>query len=109
MLEMQDWKEMKERLDLVADGYYPSQAYEMIFAHLQELAQAGDGAELDASAVIYHYEVYWTLGDLNADFDGEYETFEAFEEEMDEGRNQAWLLTDDEGDRCILVFKECGF
>ena len=47
MIEMNDWKEMKERLDFVADGYYPSQAYKMIIAHLVELAQGSDGAELD--------------------------------------------------------------
>ena len=59
--------------------------------------------------MIYHYEVYWTLADLKADFEGDYDSFEAFEEVADEGRNQAWVLTDDEGDRCILVFKEAGF
>ena len=51
----------------------------------------------------------WTLTDLKADFEGDYDSFEAFEEVAGKDRNQAWVLTDDEGDRCILVFKEAEF
>ena len=109
MLEVKDWKMLKECLVDLDAGSYPDSAIREIYSHLEELAQAGDSDELESTELVNHYRLYRTLEDLQEDFVVTNKSFEEFANELNEGRDYAWVLLDNHDDKFVLVFKESGF
>ena len=109
MLEVKDWKMLKECLVDLDAVSYPDSAIREMYSHLEELAQAGDGDELEITELVNHYRVYQTFEDLHEDFVVNVKSFEEFADQLSEGCDNAWVLLDDQDAEFVLVFNESGF